>query len=55
MTNLACNITWLEAFMVTQYHLENSMYRCQQTHFRIATTLTEILDRRHLKNASRID
>ncbi|ORZ30665.1 Ion transport protein-domain-containing protein [Catenaria anguillulae PL171] len=46
MTHLACNLTWFEAFMVTQYHLENSMYRCQQTHFSIANTLTEMLDRR---------
>ncbi|KAI9224288.1 Ion transport protein-domain-containing protein [Blastocladiella britannica] len=46
MTHLACNLTWFEAFMVTHYHLENSMYRCQQTQFAIANTLTELLDRR---------
>ncbi|KAI9183891.1 Cation channel sperm-associated protein 3 [Blastocladiella emersonii ATCC 22665] len=53
MTHLACNLTWFEAFMVTQYHLENSMYRCQQTHFSIANTLTEMLDRRLKAKATR--
>ncbi|KAJ3362317.1 Cation channel sperm-associated protein 3 [Allomyces arbusculus] len=53
MTHMACNLTWLEAFMVTQYHLENSMYRCQQTHFAIANALTELLDRRLKNKASR--
>ncbi|KAL7749089.1 Cation channel sperm-associated protein 3 [Sorochytrium milnesiophthora] len=40
------NLTWIETYMITHYHLENSMYRCQQTHFNIANTIAELHYRR---------
>ncbi|KAJ3071654.1 Cation channel sperm-associated protein 3 [Quaeritorhiza haematococci] len=43
MTQLTCNLTWLETFMVTLHYHENTMYRCQQTHFAIANTLAELV------------
>ncbi|KAI8836106.1 hypothetical protein BC829DRAFT_405939 [Chytridium lagenaria] len=46
MTHIACNLTWLETFVVTLTHQENTMYRCQQLHFAIANVLAEYVDRR---------
>eukprot|EP00002_Diphylleia_rotans_P000534 TRINITY_DN1027_c0_g1_i6.p1 TRINITY_DN1027_c0_g1~~TRINITY_DN1027_c0_g1_i6.p1 ORF type:complete len:205 (-),score=45.84 TRINITY_DN1027_c0_g1_i6:169-783(-) len=44
-TFLGCNNTWLELFTNGLEHQENTMYRLQQLHFEIATTLVEIGDR----------
>ncbi|KAJ3339340.1 Cation channel sperm-associated protein 3 [Gonapodya sp. JEL0774] len=46
-SHLSCNVTWLETYMVTLHYHENTMYRIQQTHFRIANTLAEIVDSRY--------
>ncbi|KAI9140113.1 Ion transport protein-domain-containing protein [Paraphysoderma sedebokerense] len=53
MSHLSCNLTWFETFMVTLHYHENTMYRCQQTHFNIANTVSEILDRRLKSKAAR--
>ncbi|KAI9146358.1 Ion transport protein-domain-containing protein [Paraphysoderma sedebokerense] len=46
MAHLLCNLTWIETYMVTLYYHENTLYRCQQTHFSIANTLAELMDKR---------
>ncbi|KAI8852282.1 hypothetical protein BC829DRAFT_384744 [Chytridium lagenaria] len=40
------NLQWLETFVVTLTHKENTMYRCQQLQFAMAETLAEYMDRR---------
>ncbi len=45
-SSLSCNITWIETFLITLNHQENTMYRCQQVHFEIANVLTEWMERR---------
>ncbi|RKO85513.1 Ion transport protein-domain-containing protein, partial [Blyttiomyces helicus] len=41
MRYLACNLTWIETFLITlQYH-ENTMFRSQQTRFAIAHAVAE--------------
>jgi cation channel sperm-associated protein 3 len=44
--NLCCDLTWIETYLITLNHQENSIYRIQQTHFEIANTLAEWLERR---------
>ena len=39
--NLISNITWLETFIVTLHYHENTLYRCQQSHFAAAHALAE--------------
>lgn len=46
MTHLSCNLTWLETYTVSLNYHENTLYRCQQTHFALAHTLAEFLDRK---------
>ena len=39
--NLCENYTWLETFLVTLHYHENTMFRCQQSHFAMAHGLAE--------------
>eukprot|EP00842_Homolaphlyctis_polyrhiza_P000060 jgi/Hompol1/1054/HPOL_001164-RA len=44
--HLALNLTWLETFVVTLHYHENTMFRCQQSHFAMAHALAEYVDKR---------
>lgn len=46
MMHLSCNLNWLETYTVSLDYHENTLYRCQQTHFALAHTLAEFLDRK---------
>eukprot|EP00771_Trimastix_marina_P001894 gnl/Trimastix_PCT/3004.p1 GENE.gnl/Trimastix_PCT/3004~~gnl/Trimastix_PCT/3004.p1 ORF type:complete len:427 (+),score=162.09 gnl/Trimastix_PCT/3004:99-1283(+) len=46
MLHLTCNLTWLQTFMMSLDHQENTMYRLQQLHFELAECLAEIQERR---------
>ncbi|KAI8834897.1 Ion transport protein-domain-containing protein [Chytridium lagenaria] len=46
MNAIIFNLQWLETFVVTLTHKENTMYRCQQLQFAMAETLAEYMDRR---------
>ncbi|XP_065845641.1 cation channel sperm-associated protein 3-like isoform X2 [Oscarella lobularis] len=38
-TDVSANVQWIETFLTSLDHHENSMYRCQMLHFEIANTL----------------
>ena len=46
MTHLACDPTWLEAFVVSMGYHEFAMYKTQQAQYGIASCLSEYVDRR---------
>eukprot|EP00698_Gefionella_okellyi_P005584 TRINITY_DN15083_c0_g1_i1.p1 TRINITY_DN15083_c0_g1~~TRINITY_DN15083_c0_g1_i1.p1 ORF type:complete len:366 (+),score=64.47 TRINITY_DN15083_c0_g1_i1:25-1122(+) len=46
MTSTECNLTWLETYLATLNHVENTMYRDQQMHFEMANTLASMLEHR---------
>ncbi|KAL7749799.1 Cation channel sperm-associated protein 3 [Sorochytrium milnesiophthora] len=46
MSHTSCSLQWIETYLLTQYHIENSLYRCQQVHFGLANTLAELAERR---------
>ncbi|KAI8926419.1 Ion transport protein-domain-containing protein [Entophlyctis helioformis] len=46
--HLSLNLTWLETFVVTLHYHENTMFRCQQSHFAMAHALAEYVDKRLL-------
>ncbi|KAJ3325097.1 Cation channel sperm-associated protein 3 [Boothiomyces sp. JEL0866] len=43
---LPMDLLWLETFVVTLHYHENTMFRCQQSHFAIAQALAEYVDQR---------
>lgn len=45
MNHLSCNLMWLETYLVSLHHHENTMYRCQQVQFQLSQVLSEVMDR----------
>ena len=46
MSDLCTNIVWLETYIRTLEHMDNTMYRIQQLHFEMANTLAHIMETR---------
>eukprot|EP00698_Gefionella_okellyi_P003040 TRINITY_DN12861_c0_g1_i1.p1 TRINITY_DN12861_c0_g1~~TRINITY_DN12861_c0_g1_i1.p1 ORF type:complete len:378 (-),score=54.72 TRINITY_DN12861_c0_g1_i1:848-1981(-) len=46
VSDTAANLTWVETYLTTLNHKENSMYRVQQIQFELANLLTDMLERR---------
>ncbi|XP_065061341.1 cation channel sperm-associated protein 3-like [Rhopilema esculentum] len=46
MTDVACNLTWLETYIDSLDHLDMYSYRCQQAHFNMTNVIAELLERK---------
>ncbi|KXJ20362.1 cation channel sperm-associated protein 3 [Exaiptasia diaphana] len=46
MTDPCTNPTWMETYLTTTDHLDLYMFRCQQLHFKIASVLADMYERK---------
>ncbi|XP_064642513.1 cation channel sperm-associated protein 3-like [Lineus longissimus] len=47
MADLCNNLLWMEMFMTSLDHMDNTMYRCQQLHFEIAHVLSSAMENKY--------
>ncbi|KNC47916.1 cation channel sperm-associated protein 3 [Thecamonas trahens ATCC 50062] len=46
MTNLTCNLTWLNTYLATMSYHENTVYRLQQLQYELINVMSELVERR---------
>ncbi len=46
ISNVCCNLTWLETYLATLRYQDTTMFRAQMLHFDVANSLADIVERR---------